>query len=288
MGIGAAAGLLSGFIRRPTLMEAAGEADRQLDLADLFSTAWSVRQHRDDPWAGAVLTTADARATSLSPATVFVNRLGGRAWGGIGLAAALVFALALVPTAATESRAGSTSRSSSATALLPTESAQQPAGAASNNQRRFLSQPDPQDEPSNRRGTTEEESSDTQSPVESDDAAHLPSTSADPTGRGTGASQSKPPPRDDHPPTPDTTTTEHHLAGEASAGAGEQTHDSEGSSPGPSGTSAGAGRSIQPPPPWQSDHWPGDAREALRQAQQGHVPDRYHDVLRGYFDPNRR
>lgn len=285
LGVGAVVGIAAGMIRRPTRLAAASEADRQLRLADLLSTAWSVRQRRNDPWVAAVLTMADAKAASLMPSAVLVNRFGGRAWGGIGLAAALVFALALVPTAATESRAGSTSRNSSATALFPTESAQQPIGAASNNQRRFLPQPDPQDEPSSRRGATDEESSDAKSPVESDDAAHRPSTSADPTGHGTGASQSKPPPRDDHPSTPGAITRGHHDTGESSAGAGDPTPNPRGSSPGPFGTSAGPGRSNQPPPPWHSDHWPGDAREALRQAQEGRIPDRYHDVMRGYFDP---
>src|SRR3954468_21674527 len=39
-GIGAVTGLMAAALRRPRVIEAAIEADRQLDLADLLATAW--------------------------------------------------------------------------------------------------------------------------------------------------------------------------------------------------------------------------------------------------------
>jgi hypothetical protein len=43
-----------------------------------------------------VIATADARCRTLAANDVILNRFGGRAWGGIGLAAALVLTLGLM------------------------------------------------------------------------------------------------------------------------------------------------------------------------------------------------
>src|SRR5688500_16527219 len=95
MGAGVLAGLVWALKDPPSDVDAATEADRQLGLADLLATALAVRDSADsDPWAGAVLATADVRCGTLSPSTVVLHRLGGRAWAGVGLAASLVITLA--------------------------------------------------------------------------------------------------------------------------------------------------------------------------------------------------
>src|SRR6185312_16176939 len=102
--LGAAAGLLLGCVNRPTADDAASEADRQLDTADLLSTAYSVR-HSSDPWAAAVRISANQWARRTNPSAVILNRLGARAWGGIGLATMLLVVLSFFPTYAVPTQA---------------------------------------------------------------------------------------------------------------------------------------------------------------------------------------
>jgi hypothetical protein len=105
LAIGAAAGLAWGCIRRPRLMDAAVEADRQLELADLLASAMSSLGRRDDPWHGAVVVLAEQRCQTLSASAVMLARFGGRAWGGIGLAAALLLTIGAMSALPAESRA---------------------------------------------------------------------------------------------------------------------------------------------------------------------------------------
>src|SRR3954447_16047782 len=96
-GIGAAIGLIAAALRRPGMIEAAIEADRQLDLADLLATAWMLeKSNAMEDFELAVLTIARDRAANLRPASVMLHRLGVRAWGGIGLAGALVLTVAIL------------------------------------------------------------------------------------------------------------------------------------------------------------------------------------------------
>src|SRR5688572_28110842 len=101
---GALVGIIWGFSRRPSAFDAVVEADRQLQLADLLASAYAQR-HGADPWQRAVVALADERCRSLSPAAVMVHRYGGRAWGGIGLSAALGLTLALLSGVPQDSRA---------------------------------------------------------------------------------------------------------------------------------------------------------------------------------------
>src|SRR2546421_4281142 len=82
MAIGAACGFACGLLRRPTVMQAAGEADRQLGLADLLASALSSRARADDPWRGAVIAMAEARTAGPSPPAGALHRFGGANRGG--------------------------------------------------------------------------------------------------------------------------------------------------------------------------------------------------------------
>ena len=70
VGFGACVGLAWGIARRPRLLDAATEADRQLGLADLLGTALTAGHdlvnNQPDPWAASVLAIADARVKSES------------------------------------------------------------------------------------------------------------------------------------------------------------------------------------------------------------------------------
>ena len=83
--VGITSGLIWGWIGRPSRLAAAMEADRQLGSADLLSSALSLSNRTDDPWSSAVVVEADRWATLHSPSSVLLNRLGARAWGGIGI-----------------------------------------------------------------------------------------------------------------------------------------------------------------------------------------------------------
>src|SRR2546423_699532 len=93
LGLGAAVGLLWGVTHRPTALAAAMEADRQLGLSDLLGTAAACAGAVQDPWCRTVLAVADDRCRRHAPSQVLLNRFGGRALGGIGLAAALALNL---------------------------------------------------------------------------------------------------------------------------------------------------------------------------------------------------
>ncbi|HEV7298961.1 MAG TPA: hypothetical protein VGN72_06305 [Tepidisphaeraceae bacterium] len=90
---GALAGVVRGIATRPTRFETACLADRQLNLHELLSTAMTLRDHAE-PWAQGVVAQADRRARSLRANDLLLQRLGARAWGGIGIATAMTLVLA--------------------------------------------------------------------------------------------------------------------------------------------------------------------------------------------------
>ncbi len=110
---GAAAGAGWSLLRRPTLLHAAMETDRQLNLADLLTTALT-RRDTSDPWQAAVIALAEQRCADLSPSDVLLARLGARAWGGIGLSTALVLAVGALSASSSDSRATSAGTTDSA------------------------------------------------------------------------------------------------------------------------------------------------------------------------------
>src|SRR5213080_2065274 len=81
--IGGITGLAWGWLCRPSAMDAAAEADRQLELADLLGSALCSLRYAGDPWHGAVVAVAEQRCAALSPSSVVLHRLGARAWGRI-------------------------------------------------------------------------------------------------------------------------------------------------------------------------------------------------------------
>jgi hypothetical protein len=101
---GVVTGLVDGIVRRPTSFDAVAEADRQLGLADLLTTAVTVRSS-NDAWDRAVVAQAGARARSLHPRDVVLQKLGVRAWGGIGIATAIVGVMTALSTTPTDVRA---------------------------------------------------------------------------------------------------------------------------------------------------------------------------------------
>lgn len=103
---GAVAGLVWGWITRPGVLRTVMEADRQLRLADLLSTAWAVRGSAGEPWRATVTHLADAACRAARPSEVLLRRWGARAWGAISLSTALLLVIAVLVERPSEGLAG--------------------------------------------------------------------------------------------------------------------------------------------------------------------------------------
>lgn len=284
--LGAAVGLLWGLLNRPGELAAALEADRQLRWADLLSSALTVAKRSPaDPWAAAVLELADLQTRSVSPSAVILNRLGARAWGGIGLATALVIVLGLVQAYSSSSRAGE-SMSSPPDPLVVLESAQNRAeSTAPSLHRHTPTQQDPEDANATRMEGAEPPVNAQQDSQPERPDQRRPNSAADASSRGTGQSHSNASQQNGPHTGQSATHSKSFSQGVAAGGAGEGGAARAGSADA-AGQSAGA--SAKPShavAPWQTSGWQSDSQHALDALQSGRVPDTYRDVIRGYFEP---
>ncbi len=79
---GAVMGWVWGLLRSPSLLQALMRADRQLQLHDLLSSAWEMRNEKNE-WAKALVQSANEQSRHVAPRRVVLRWLGARAWGGI-------------------------------------------------------------------------------------------------------------------------------------------------------------------------------------------------------------
>jgi hypothetical protein len=96
LSIGALAGFLWACIHRPTILQTAGEIDRQLHLHDLLSTALRFHPSHDAAFAAIVIRQAEARCAKISLNQLMFRRMTGRAWGGVGIVTALLLSVAML------------------------------------------------------------------------------------------------------------------------------------------------------------------------------------------------
>ena len=277
-----AAGLLFGLTRRPSLLAAAVEADRQLALHDLLASALESR-HGKDEWTGAVVAMAEARCRDLSPDAILLNRLGVRAWSGIGLAAALVMTLSLLSSRPEPSIASNTATVARRPAPprapngrdVPPSIARRDADATRSSA------------PAARDPLVADSAHDDSSGSlvnANDNAAGSSSGSA---GTGLGAAHT-----DD-------------AASRDVASARDESSDAQRTSNETDGTSSGGGRAgdaargdgrdvtgsaADSAPhaavaPWTSSTWSDAQREAHHAIESRRVPDAYRDLIRDYFAP---
>lgn len=286
MAVTGAAGLLFALLRRPSFLSAAIEADRQLDLHDLLATALGARGETD-PWSNAVVTQAQRRCQTLSPDAIVLNRLGVRAWSGIGLTAAMVMTLSLLSTHP-ESLSASSHRASfqdedaeRSAPHAPTAHSgdDQPTGPAD----RLGSGSQPR-----RRGPEGNDSA--LAGISSGDNG---SGSTDDTGSGLGDAETDDPAilvspgdpsRPNGSPRPEATPSSPagDLNGLTAAGGGAAQLAEGGRTPSEGLASEHGGRVAVAP--WTSGAW-GQARAEAEQAlNSGRVPDGYRELVRGYFD----
>ena len=302
-GCGLAAGLAWGIFQRPSSLEAALLADRQLRLDDLLATAISVSKSSDEDqaWARTVVAIADARVSTRSPSEVVLARLGLRAWSGIGLASALAITLAALASSPGDSRA-TTERNETTSDGVATSSSDrhQPLMLLGPESPRVAnirpSGPEERSEgiPLEANPSTPSKNADTQPGGQGDElATPSPSDGIDKAGAGQSSTSrpyeaGRPPPpvgppdgiapdRPQSRPTQSSTRT--------SAGGAGSSNDSVIKKPGmPAGTSGGISKPRAPVPPWQSDSWTRDVQNAQQALEADRIPAAYRDLVRDYFE----
>ncbi len=273
----------------PSKQSAAAEADRQLNLADLLVTALQLK-HKDpskptDLFTDAVLAMANARCANLSPSTVALNRLGIRGWSGIGLSAALVLALVVLPLQPQRSDAYNVSSSP----LLTAESKQPGIDAATDALHRNAGAiPAPRNDATNDDANRVSASSvnagdhsNQQNPSTSN-LHSIPGAGQEPAGGSATTSQASPNPIPQHLST-DAAPSSHiptaPLAGGGSAA--NNINSNHGATTGFLTSQQKTSRSI---PPWQTPDWPAAGNSANIAITNGQVPPAYRDLVKDYFN----
>jgi hypothetical protein len=274
---GAAIGATWGVFRRPTLLETAIETDHQFALHDLLGTALTLSRcaYADDATRAAIDAAADERCRRLPVSRMVLNKLGVRAWAGIGLANALVLTLSLMTSDPTTSIAhsGDTGFRRTPRANPPSDNR---ASGASN---RTIQTPLPQGSPT--------PPGDHVRSAEPDDtiadARRTPSrsgSSGEGPGDGTGSAS-----RTDQTsfPAPESTATgRDSTTGTPAGGAGMAAASSDNAT---DNVTNGIARAAPVnAPPWRAATWDADRARALRDVARGAVPDRYRDLVRAYFN----
>jgi hypothetical protein len=276
LALGAIIGLIWTVIHPPIRLTSAMEADRQLESADLLGSALLVAAKSRDPWSEAVMAEADRWCAMHSSSTVLLNRLGARAWGGIGLATALLLVLALLPVATTSNVAGQ-----SGVSLFADEGPSLGSQLGQGSPRTPMQQKEPEDlHPS--QITAPVEDAQNQEQQTSASSRRRPGSDAA-AGRGGGESHSES--RNQRGPTAAQTTgggVDKSNSGRVAAGAGSASGGNGSASE--SGTDASPANNLPGVPPWRSDHWSSDVNRANQAVESGQIPDQYRDMIRGYFD----
>jgi hypothetical protein len=287
--LGLFCGLIRGISRRPTVLQAAVEADRQLDLEDLLGTIVQLAGSGGEPaWRESLAAVAEnqCRSLQLKPSSVIVSRLGLRAWAGVGILGALLLSFA-----ALTARPGDvTAASSSALAYVPADSIQ-PADAAPENihEQPILTTARPPgpggiDDDSNRAfpQNRPDDSTGGAMPRQNTQSHSSTGTSSSP---GNGLAVTAPPRFSPQSPQINNVGGEPTHIGRVAAGAGRS--DARATAPGDTNSKLAASESPGAnPAPWTTSGWPADAAEAENSITAGRVPDADADLVRDYFQRN--
>jgi hypothetical protein len=296
MASGFIAGVAWAIVRRPTPLAAALEADRQMRLAELLSSAWlswRAEAYQRDGWAAALLAEADSRSATFAVSSLTLRRFGGRTWGAVALAVSLVMTLALLGPSPQSSTLDWPKRHSNRDLAMgkgQKNEAQKPETFASPENRPILLA-DPDDlnasqfgqdglpqaaKPAARSGDSSASASDSHAPSSSDNA-----------GKGRGSARTN----NADAAMPKLATG--HAAGESAAadktadpaaGAGDASHNArkDGTSA-TGGALAGSDLHFAAPPPWKAADWAATIHRARLALDAGQIPPAYRDLVQEYF-----
>jgi len=278
---GAAIGFIGALLRRPRIIDAAVEADRQLNLADLLATAWQLEKSpTSESFESAVLLIANERASTLQPRSVVLHRLGLRAWSGIGLAGALVLTVAIFSANPIDSQASSSPLFAQNTAENHSTSHNPGANNSSIAHRPpAIAQDHPggDDDALPGAGKTQDVA------TNSAQAQNNTLQTSNPDGTGTGPGQSASKPEKSNPLTTGTNSSRANNIGTASSGVGISTDNANSTSGNSTATSASSSTKAPNAPAWKSDSWPAAQQAADSAISSGQIPPAYHDLVREYF-----
>jgi hypothetical protein len=292
-----AAGLIGGIVwglaRRPGPLAAAIEADKQLHLDDLLSSAWIMGRSEMNrgPWLAAVLAEAEARCQRASASALTLRRRGARGWGGIVLAAALVLTLASFGPAPVARQSADPGRSLQATTLELSGHTDHPLFDISTDaQHRPILLPDPDDPNASTLGqnTAPPPPAGKSNSSDAADVGDHASAGASDEGHGAGSARTQTPADKSASAQAQSAGTDahsEHTTGQAAAGAGTPGVAGSGNDATVAGATAGTAPGASEAPPWKSAAWPADVARARQALDAGHVPAAYRDLVRNYFTP---
>jgi len=288
-------GIAWGIVRRPGKLRAAIEADRQLGLDELLSSAWLIARSAPslDPWSRTILAHAQSRCQPMALRALRLRRLGPREWGGIALAVGFSFALAGFGPSPAHSRglqiAGAISGAADGAPFaanhplldLTQDSERQPV---------LLQDPDDPNASNIGQNTASDPSQSKPSAGHGDDSQNKSAATSGDQGHGAGSARTSAPPdqtantvaRNNEPPQP--APPARSTAGEAAAGSGTATGNTrDGHDAAPAGGGSRASAESRVIPPWNTAQWSADVERAGHAITSGRVPTAYRDLVRRYF-----
>lgn len=271
LGLGAIFGMIWGISRRPTRLEAAVEADRQLGLHDLLGTIELLGSTDQSEFGLALAAFAELRCRSLRPSDVIVNRIGLRKWAGVAILGGLLVTFGLF-SARTE-----TSASAAASALSNSVEQSEEVGITGGSQAPAERPPGPggTDESNRRFQQDRPDDSDGDAASRGNELAHTSGMNAS-VGSGSALTQTNSRARRQEFPDG---KGDHSHTGVAAAGQGQPALDAI--APGDTNSRIAVGAAPKShAAPWTSAVWAADAQKAINA---GEVPDEDSDLVRDYF-----
>lgn len=279
VGLGVGAGLSAGWLRRPMRINSAVEADRQLGLKELLSSALT-SNNPADPWQQAIRAQARERVRGLSPWGLRLRKLGVGGW-------CVIVGVVLLPMGFgwMSDTPPNASASAGSSVFLTHEELNRPEGWPTKGSDLASIVPPPT---STDRSTVDDLPDHPSDHHEADakklgtgsSTEHPSAASADQPGAGsaqTDASKSpKPPPPAAGPSRRDAEN------GRPAGGTARPTDHADGDS-GQSTPTGGNERPTEPAPPWQTSQWRSDQQAAVQATQNGRIPGRYRDLVKAYF-----
>lgn len=276
--LGALVGLLIGWLRRPSRVNSAMEADRQFGLKDLLGSALTIKNPAD-PWQRAVVATAEARVRAFSPSGLKFRRLNASGWCLIGGVALISMGMRMWSDAAPAEQATAQRRIFLDRDELNgksdwMEKANPPVIADA------MTDSTDRSEMASQAAGPSDQPADAIRPGSGLSTQNSPAGSPDQAGLGSAQTKTSTPTPIGQ---PDAGSSQPDQAeGRPAGGTGEPANHADGNSD--QGSLAGGnGQPAHPTAPWQSNQWSTSWQSAAQAVQNGQVPGRYRDLVRAYF-----
>jgi hypothetical protein len=275
--VGFLAGLGWSCVGRIPLLAAAMEADRQLGLKDLLSTAFQISRQSDEAWRRCVLALADERAKELSASQIAVKFFGARSW------TVLVLGIALSATLSLFSSTREHAIASSVSDIGPQRTNPELKSAAGE-----VSRPpgqSPGDADSGRSFSGEVRTSDSANSDGGGKSQDGKSITSRTTGTAGGLGTTPVTVRDNGAvPSSDGAASVASGSGETASGVGKTSPQPIGAGESNGGIAAPGGASAHAPAaPWESDQWSAAQASAIKSIQTKQIDPTYADLVRDYF-----